>query len=97
MQNWLKISLVFAVFVSFVVAILLLLFGASPRLMGIPFVILGFASIIGAQEAASVLARPDVVRRISLGTRTESTVRPTTLILWGFGVVIAGLIQLLSF
>jgi hypothetical protein len=97
MQNWLKLSLVFGIFGSFAVAILLIQSGASDRVIGVPIALLGFGAIVGAQEVASTLARPDVVRRVSLGTRTESSLRPFTLVLWGFGMLLVGLLHLFVF
>jgi hypothetical protein len=98
MRDRLNQLLLFGIFAAFAAGVLLSLFtGAPARLMGGIFVAVGLGAIVGARSAAAAAAQPKVVRIVSLGTRTTSSVRPTTIALWGCGVALVGLLQLLGF
>lgn len=96
-DRW-NLILLIGIFGSFAAGVLLFLFtGVSSRLVGGLLVVIGLVAILGARGAADAAAKPEVVRIISLGTRTESGLRPTTLVLWGAGVALVGLLNLLGF
>lgn len=82
----------------FAAAVLISLFtGAPARLIGGLLLAVGLGAIAGARGVAAAAAQPHVVRVVSLGTRTKSTIRPTTIVLWGISVALIGLLQLLGF
>jgi hypothetical protein len=98
MRERLNLLLLVGILGSFAAGVLLFLFtGAPARLVGGLLVMVGLVAIIGARGAAAAATQPNVVRIISLGTRTKSGIRPTTIILWGSGVALVGLLQLLGF
>lgn len=98
MRDRLNLLLLIGIFGSFAAGVLFFLFtGVPSRLGGGLLVVVGLVAILGARGAAAAAAKPNVVRIISLGTRTESGLRPTTLVLWGAGVALVGLLSLLGF
>ena len=98
MRDRLNLLLFIGILGSFAAGVLLFLFtGATARLVGGLLVVVGLVAIAGARSVAAAAARPDVIRIVSLGTRTKSELRPTTFVLWGCGVALVGLLQLLGF
>ena len=98
MRDRLNLLLFVGILGSFATGVLLYLFtGAPARLVGGLLMVAGLVAIAGARGAAAAAAQPNVVRIISIGTRTKSELRPTTFVLWGSGVALVGLLQLLGF
>lgn len=78
---------------AFASGVLLFVFtGAPSRLIGSLLLAGGLVAVAGARGIAAAAAKPDVVRVMSLGTSTRSTLRATTVALWGAGVALVGLL-----
>jgi len=95
MKDRLSIVVFATVFIGFAAALVLyLLFGAPQRFVGAVLLTVGGFAALAARSVADGGRKS--VRVVSLGTRSESTLRPTTVVLWGIGVAVMGLLLLLG-
>jgi len=91
MKDRLGITLFAAVVAGFLAAgVLFVLFGAPQRFVGAALVAVGAFAILAARGVADGARKS--IRVTSLGTRRESSLRPTTIILWDAGVAVIGVL-----
>lgn len=73
------------------VVVLTLVFGGSGRALGAALMVLGAAAIVFGRAVA--IAKRSIGERILLWSG-RNTIRPFTFRLWGFGLIVLGLLQI---
>jgi len=95
MTDRINLALFLAVVASFALAVVLFVItGAPARLVGGLLVVVGLVAIIAARAVAAGQNRVSAKLPPFL---LSSKVRPLTVVLWGSGVALVGLLQVLGF